>query len=103
MKHTRTELYEGAIQRRIQLYPVAAPREALESPQLAARNYWVEIEHPELDTIITYPGAFVKLSETPCRIRHRAPLIGEHNEEVYRTELGLTEEELVMLKQHKVI
>ena len=53
------------------------------SMQLAAREFWAEVEHPELGTTITYPGAFTKASETPPRISRRAPLIGEHNPEVY--------------------
>ena len=51
---------------------------------------------------ITYPGAFVKPSEAAFGIRHRAPLIGEHNEEIYG-ELGFSEGELAILKQEGVI
>jgi len=44
----------------------------------------------------------VKLTETPFRIRWRAPLIGEHNLEVYG-ELGLSREEITFLKSAGVI
>jgi crotonobetainyl-CoA:carnitine CoA-transferase CaiB-like acyl-CoA transferase len=75
----------------------------LEFEQLNIRDYWEEVEHPELDAAITYPGAFVKMTEAPCRIRRRAPLIGEHNEEIYLRELGFSVKELLVLKQAKVI
>ena len=100
MAHTKAELLEGAVKRRVRLYPVSTTKDILESIQLAAREYWVEVAHPELGTTITYPGAFGKASETPPRISRRAPLIGEHNQEIYE-ELALSRKELLTLKQAK--
>jgi crotonobetainyl-CoA:carnitine CoA-transferase CaiB-like acyl-CoA transferase len=74
-----------------------------EYEQLRFREYWEEVEHPELETSVKYPGAFAKISEAPCAIKRRAPLIGEHNEEIYIKELGFSTEELIVLKQAKVI
>lgn len=85
------------------LYPVATPKDMFEFDQLQVRGFWVELEHPELGDTITYPGIWGNLSETPIQIRRRAPLIGEHNKEVYGDELGLSDEELVILKQNEVI
>lgn len=102
MRHTSTEVYEQAKKRRIMLYPVASPKDIVENQQLAARESWQEVGHPELNSSITYPGAFVKCSETPLHIRRRAPLIGEHNKEVYQ-ELGFSEEELAILKQGNIV
>ena len=103
MKHTKAELWEGAQKRGIQLYPLLTSSDMLEFEQLHIRDYWEEVEHPELNATITYPGAFVKMTEEPCRIRRRAPLIGEHNEEIYVKELGVSPEELQVLKQARVI
>ena len=103
MSHTKAELLEGALKRGVMLYPVATTADMLDNVQLAARRFWVEIEHPELGTTITYPGAFAHASETPPRISRRAPLIGEHNQEVYEKELGISGEELLMLKRAGVI
>ena len=102
MTHTSAELYEGAKERRIMLYPVTNSKDMVENPQLAARGFWEEVEHPELNATITYPGAFLKATETPLSIRCRAPLVGEHNEEVY-SELGISGEELLALKQGNII
>ena len=103
MTRTKAELFEEAGKRGIMLYPVLTPKDMLEFDQLAARKYWAEVDHPELGTTITYPGSFLKTAEPPYRIHHRAPLIGEHNEEVYINELGLSRQELLTLKQIKVI
>jgi crotonobetainyl-CoA:carnitine CoA-transferase CaiB-like acyl-CoA transferase len=99
---TKLELNDGALERRIQLNPLLTTRDQLEFRQLAERDYWTEVEHPELGEKITYPGAFVKLSDAGCRIRRRAPLIGEHNDELYK-ELGLSAQDMVVLKQRQVI
>ena len=103
MNHTKAELYEAAIKNDIILYPLATARDIVESQQLKARGYLTKVEHPELNTAITYPGAFVKASETRCGIFSRAPLIGEHNQEIYEGELGFSKGEMLSLKQARVI
>jgi len=103
MSHAKAELLDGAVKRRIMLYPVTTTADIFQSVQLKAREYWVKLEHSELSGTITYPGAFAKASETPIRITRRAPLIGEHNQEVYEKELGFLPDELIVLKQANVI
>lgn len=103
LRHTKRELHEEAVRQRNVLQPVNTSRDIFESPQLAARDFWVEVEHPELSASITYPGAYFKSTETAWQKGHRAPLIGEHNEEVYGKELGFSKEELFTLKRENVI
>lgn len=100
---TKKELYDAALEKGLVLAPLNTVKDIVESPQLAAREYFVEVQHPELGDVITYPGAPIKLSEVPWRISRRAPLIGEHNEEIYEKELGLTKEKLSRLKATGVI
>jgi crotonobetainyl-CoA:carnitine CoA-transferase CaiB-like acyl-CoA transferase len=102
LSHTKAELLEGAVKHKVLVCPAATTKDTLESPQLAARGFWAELEHPELGTSIAYPGPFAQFSETPVEITRRAPLIGEHNQDVYQ-ELGLSAEEILTLKQAKVI
>jgi len=101
--HTMNELYQGALKKRIMLYPVHTIKEVVEDAHLEARGFWTDVEHPELDANITDPGAFVKLSNNPMGIWRRAPLIGEHNREVYQEELGFSKQELTILKQGAII
>jgi len=100
--HTSSELYKRAVEKKIMLYPVTTPKDIAENQQLSVRNFWEPVTHPELGTTITYPGEFLKATEMPLNIRKRAPLIGEHNEEVFG-ELGLTKEKLLALKQDNII
>jgi crotonobetainyl-CoA:carnitine CoA-transferase CaiB-like acyl-CoA transferase len=99
MSHTKAELWEEAQKRGVQLYPVFTAADMLTFPQLSIREYWEKVEHPELGTTITYPGAFTKLGEGSCGIRRRAPLIGEHNEEIYLKEMGMSKKDLALLKR----
>ena len=101
--HTKAELLQGALEFNAQLYPISTTEDIVANPQLASRAYWVEIEHPELGTTIKYPGTFAKTSEVPLRNPFRAPLIGEHNLEIYENELGIPRTELIRLKQAGII
>jgi crotonobetainyl-CoA:carnitine CoA-transferase CaiB-like acyl-CoA transferase len=100
---TKAELLQGALQRTLLIAPVSTIDEVVNSPQLAARNYWQEITHPELEQTFKYPGPFVKFSETPITYRRRPPLVGEHNREIYMDELGLSERQLADLQDRGVI
>jgi crotonobetainyl-CoA:carnitine CoA-transferase CaiB-like acyl-CoA transferase len=61
-------------------------------PQIAARNIWQELEHPEIGRH-HYRMVSYHLSETPGSIRRPAPCLGEHNEEVFLGWLGLSPKE----------
>jgi crotonobetainyl-CoA:carnitine CoA-transferase CaiB-like acyl-CoA transferase len=74
----------------------------LTDDSLVARNFWVDIEHPELGTTMAYPREFIKSTEISCATRFRAPLIGEHNVEVYN-EIGISKQDLVVLAQAGII
>jgi crotonobetainyl-CoA:carnitine CoA-transferase CaiB-like acyl-CoA transferase len=99
MNHTKAELFEGAVKRRILLFPVATARDIMQNTQLQARGYFRQVSHPGLGTTITYPGPFVQASATPIGLRRLAPKVGEHNTEIYLDELGLTREALVQLRE----
>ena len=103
MTQTKAELLEGAVKYKIMLYPVATADDMYENAQLASRGFWLKVEHPELGASITYPGAFTQSTAAPIKISRRAPLIGEHNREIYEQELGISREKLTVLKQAGVI
>ncbi|MCH8109248.1 MAG: CoA transferase [Chloroflexi bacterium] len=79
---TKAELYERALTKRFLLAPCNTPKDMVEDPQLKARDFWVDVHHPELGASLTYLGPYIKLGESPIKISRRAPLIGEHNEEI---------------------
>jgi len=100
---TKRDFFAEVIKREMLGYPVATVEEIFHDPQLKARGFWQKIEHKELGVSLLYPGPFAKFSEAPCGIRRRAPLIGEHNEEIYCGELGMKKTDLEKLKQEGVI
>ncbi len=102
LKYTAREILNEAVKRGISLGPVSSMRDLLTDGCLKERNFWKDINHPELGTAITYPAQFIRSSEFDCSIRFRAPLIGEHNLEIY-SELGLSRQDIITLKQAGVI
>ena len=90
-RYPAAELYRQAIERGLTLCPVSTPADIMENPQLKARDYWVPVSHDELGAGFIYPGPPARYSAGSCPLR-RAPLIGEHNREVYQEELGLSVE-----------
>jgi len=81
--------------------PVLTVAQAAEHPHLRARNAFVEIDHPVAGRF-RYPGPLVRLTATPP-IARRAPLLGEHNEEILCERLGYSREELAELRAAGVI
>jgi crotonobetainyl-CoA:carnitine CoA-transferase CaiB-like acyl-CoA transferase len=99
---TKAELCKEALARGIVLFAASTPKDLLEDPQLKARDYWKKVEHTELKDTIVYPGAVYKSTEIFLQTR-RAPLIGEHNDEIFEKELGFSRQTLTLLKQVQVI
>ncbi len=102
-RYTKAELLEKAVKFKAMIGILATTTDLIASPQLAARGFWAKIEHPELGASLTYPGAFAHSTGIPPGISRRAPLIGEHNEEIYERELSLSRKEILELKQARVI
>lgn len=71
-------------------------------PQVAAREMIVNMDYPGLGNL-PLPGLPIKFSLTPGSIRSRAPEVGEHNEEIYSELLGLSQGELLKLKEMDII
>lgn len=95
---TKEELFSEGWKRGLMIAPVNNIRDIATDGQHAARNFWIEVEHPELSANVTYCGPFARFSVTPVITRRRPPLIGEHNHEIYIDEMGLTSDKLVVLK-----
>lgn len=98
--HDKWEITERAQGLRLAFTPVLTPKEVLKDEQLKARNYFVSSDHPVMGDV-TYPGAPAKLSETPWE-GGKAPLLGEHNGEIYGT-LGYMRNDLARMREEGVI
>ena len=98
--HTKMEIVEKAQELRMPTGPAQTTQELVNCPQLKARGYYGVIDHPVAGKL-PYSGTPFIMSETPPRWG-RAPLLGEHNEEVYGR-LGYTRDDLVTLRERGVI
>jgi CoA:oxalate CoA-transferase len=77
---------------------ICSAEQVFNSPQMKARSFFIEVEHPAAGKLM-YPGHPYILSETPSSKHRGAPLLGQHNEEVYCNRLGYTKQDLVKLRE----
>ncbi|MFQ5665513.1 MAG: CaiB/BaiF CoA transferase family protein [Candidatus Binatia bacterium] len=82
--------------------PVMTVDRLLNDPHLRARDMVVELPHDTLGRM-PVPGVPVKLSQSPGKVECLGPRLGQHNEEIYRTLLGLSETEMRQLHAAGVI
>ena len=82
MEHDKDEILQLCLENRIPCAPVLTMDEVLESPQLHARQWFREVEHPEAGSF-KYPGPLVSLHGSPLKVVRPAPTLGQHNAEVF--------------------
>jgi crotonobetainyl-CoA:carnitine CoA-transferase CaiB-like acyl-CoA transferase len=87
---SKQEFFEGAVQREILGYPVYNAEDIYNDPQLAARHFWQEVTDSASGAKLTYPGIFAIFNGERPKIQRSAPKIGEHNQEIFVDELGLS-------------
>jgi len=76
--------------------------QSLEEPQVIARNLMVKIPHPQ-NPDFAMVGSPIKMSGTPVEYLRPAPMLGQHTDEVLAGRLGLSNEQLGLLKSSGVI
>lgn len=99
---TSDEIGEVLEEAGIPFAKVSTIPEVAASPQIAAREMVVEAEHPALGTI-RMPGNPVKMDKSPPTVRKAPPTVGEDNDHVYGTILGMTPEEVRALGEDGAI
>ena len=101
-EHTREEVLKEGQERHIPLAALNSAEDVVEDRQFVAREFFVEIDHIQAGKV-KYPSAGYKLSKTPWSVRRPAPLLGEHNEEIFCRRLGYNREDLVRMRQWGII
>jgi crotonobetainyl-CoA:carnitine CoA-transferase CaiB-like acyl-CoA transferase len=81
--------------------PLNTTADIMQDQHLRERKFFIQIDHPVAGRV-TYPGRPYILSETPWKVKRAAPLLGQHNEEVYGM-LEYTKQDLVVLRRQGII
>lgn len=95
--HTNYEVMETLQRQGVPAGPVLGPADTYKDPHLLARGHFQEVTSPAVGTYLA-PGVPWKMSRTPRRIERPAPMLGQHNEYVYRELLGYSDEEYARLE-----
>jgi len=101
-ERTTAEVLEILGKAKIPAGPVLKPQQTLDDPQVNAMGFFQPTEFPGMQKPAPIAKAPVFLSDTPGSIRHRAPTLGEHTDEIL-AELGYGKDEIAALREKRVI
>ncbi|MCH8807525.1 MAG: CoA transferase, partial [Planctomycetes bacterium] len=79
LEQGKNEIHRIAGKKGIPIGPINTAQDVMENPQYAAREFFVEVDHPQAGSL-RYAGWPYKLSRTPARVACAAPLLGQDNE-----------------------
>jgi CoA:oxalate CoA-transferase len=101
-QRTRREAMEECQAAKFFVTAVSTPKDAVEDLHFQERGFWVKAEHPLTGEQI-YPGAPIEVGKGSWRVRRPAPLLGQHNQEVYEDHLGYSKGEIETFKKMGII
>jgi len=90
---TKAELLELGLQEGVTLAPVSTTEDLVRFRHLEERGYWLTAPLPN-GKEVRVPGVLARPAETPMSVRHWAPTLGQHNEEILGDMLGLPSTEV---------
>jgi crotonobetainyl-CoA:carnitine CoA-transferase CaiB-like acyl-CoA transferase len=102
MKHTIDEIYRASQDKGSAIGAVYTAREMLNDRQLKARGFFIEVEHEE-NGKLKYPGVPYRFPGITLESPVAAPMLGQHNEEIYCRRMGYIKNDLVKFKEAGVI
>jgi len=102
LERTSKEAIEELNKERIPVGEVLKAKEIVNEPHILASNLFKEVAYPNLDKAAPIVTSPVELSENPGEIRTRAPLLGEHTDQIL-TELGYSEKEISEFKEKRIV
>jgi len=93
MSRAKEEIYHQGQALGCPITPVMTAKDIADSPQTSARQFFVEAVHPVAGRL-RYPATPYRFSAAPSIIERTAPLLGQHNEEVFSRRLHSSEQDL---------
>ena len=101
-KYTKNQLLERGLRDGVTLAPVNDIADLAGFQQLEDRGYWLPAPLAN-GTEARAPGLVIQMSETPMSVRNWAPALGEHNQQVLKSMLGLSDEEIILATGGKAV
>ena len=98
----RKPLFEASGENRLVFGMAQDAGDLFNCPHLRERDFFIEVDHPMAGTA-EYAGMGARLSESEFKVHRPAPLLGQHNHEIYVEELGYTPSQMVLLRSAGVI
>ncbi|MBI4308634.1 MAG: CoA transferase [Chloroflexi bacterium] len=102
IERTKREVFHQAQAHHTPIGMFSTTGDLLASEQMKARQFFAVADHPGAGPL-TYATAPYRMSATPWQARRAAPLLGQHNHDVFCAWLGLSDQELVRLAQQGVV
>ena len=100
--HTREQVFAAGQREGLPCAPIMDAEEALVNEQFRARDYFVDLMHPDAGSL-TYTGLPFRLSDMSATPNTAAPRLGQHNPEIYASLLNITAAELAQLQAKGVV
>ena len=98
----RKPLFEASGENRLVFGMAQDAGDLFDCPHLRERDFFVEVDHPAAGSA-EYAGMGARLSSGDFQVHRPAPLLGQHNREIYGEELGYTSAQMVLLRSAGVI
>lgn len=101
-KREKQELFESAQEWGFPWATVQDCSDIAKCPQLEGRGFWAEPEHPVMGKL-RMPGRPYLMTRTPWQTATSAPLLGQHNREIYVERLGYSRIDLIKMRESGVV
>ncbi|MFO8102519.1 MAG: CoA transferase [Dehalococcoidia bacterium] len=101
-EHTKEEIYHKGQAANCPFAVVNSPADVVNSEQMKARGFFVEVAHPVAGKVKQAGAPFI-MSETPWAVERPAPTLGHHNEDILCERLGYSKQDLVELRREGII
>jgi crotonobetainyl-CoA:carnitine CoA-transferase CaiB-like acyl-CoA transferase len=101
-ERTAEEVLADFAEHEAAIAPINSIADIFNDPQFRERETITTVEHPTLGPI-KMQNVIPRMTRTPGRIDHPGPVLGEHNDEIYRGKLALSDADLAELRELRVI
>lgn len=102
LERTTKEAIKELDKARIPVGEVLKASEVVNEPHIKARNLFQKVSYPSIKNPVPIVSTPLELSENPGEIKTRAPLLGEHTDQILE-ELGYSKKEISNLREKRIV